>query len=83
VGEQFPQPFQRFVAGAKKPFKRFQKITDLTATQLKQGVNEKSLAKSLLHAASDPNQFVLLTKANLLLSGDHEGTLIVPCPPYT
>jgi len=28
-------------------------------------------------------QFVLLTKATLLLSGDQEGTLIVPCPPYT
>jgi len=24
----------------------------------------------------------LLTKAMDLLSGDHEGTLIVPCPPY-
>ena len=28
-------------------------------------------------------QFVLLTKATLLLSGDQEGTLTVPCPPYT
>lgn len=26
---------------------------------------------------------VLLTKATRLPSGDHEGTLIVPCPPYT
>ena len=24
----------------------------------------------------------LLTKAIFLLSGDHEGVLIVPCPPY-
>ena len=26
--------------------------------------------------------FELLTKAIRLLSGDHELTLIVPCPPY-
>ena len=26
---------------------------------------------------------VLLTKAMRLLSGDHDGTFIVPCPPYT
>src|SRR5688572_506008 len=26
---------------------------------------------------------VLLIKAILLLSGDHEGVLMVPCPPYT
>lgn len=26
---------------------------------------------------------VLLTNASILLSGDQEGTLIVPCPPYT
>ena len=26
---------------------------------------------------------VLLTKASFVLSGDHDGTLIVPCPPYT
>ena len=24
---------------------------------------------------------VLLTNASIVLSGDHEGTLIVPCPP--
>ena len=26
---------------------------------------------------------LLLTKASIRPSGDHEGTLIVPCPPYT
>ncbi len=32
-----------------------------------------------IHALQSPA--VLLTKASFLLSGDHDGTLMVPCPP--
>ena len=33
--------------------------------------------------ATQSNGSELLTKATYLPSGDHDGTLIVPCPPYT
>jgi hypothetical protein len=48
--------------------------------------NERSIDGSndlFFRTSGETRQFVLLTKANLLLSGDQEGTLIVPCPPYT
>ena len=40
--------------------------------------------KDLGNPASRESYFsvsVLLTNASFLLSGDHDGTLIVPCPP--
>jgi len=40
-----------------------------------------SAGRVILHRF-DQSIRVLLTKATRVLSGDHEGTLIVPCPPY-
>ncbi len=35
----------------------------------------------ILHSSFFIQKSVLLTNASFLLSGDHDGTLIVPCPP--
>ncbi len=51
-GRKYPEPFQRFAIAPGKPFKRFRWSPDVLNTQLKQGVNENSLAKPLLHATS-------------------------------
>jgi hypothetical protein len=53
-GKIFSEPFQRFAADAEeKRFKRLPHVAELFPnTQLKQGVNERSLAKSQLEATS-------------------------------
>ena len=42
---------------------------------------ESSSGVNVAFRIPDQSIAVLVTKAIRLLSGDHEGTLIVPCPP--
>ena len=52
------------------------------------GATERTPVPLLVAGAGGPNRAsdylmasVLLTNATIRLSGDHEGTLMVPCPP--
>ena len=65
-GRKYPEPFQRFAIVPGKPLKRFRWGLHVLNTQLKQGVNENSLAKPLLHVTSSLFIFHSLWKADFL-----------------
>ena len=49
---------------------------------LRLAMADRKARNGALNEAVRQSPAELLTNANFLLSGDQEGTLIVPCPPY-